>query len=45
MSAYTEIPFRIIGILTRYAFLCKRMTQFYPQLQVFMPKYGQKVTW
>ena len=31
---YTYIPFRIIGILTRYAFLCKRMTQFYPQLKV-----------
>ena len=29
---YTYIPFRIIGILTRYAFLYKRMTQFYPQL-------------
>ena len=42
---YTYIPFRIIGILTRHAFLCKRMTQFYPQLQVFRPKHGQKGAW
>ena len=42
---YTYIPFRIIGILIRYAFLCKRMTQFYPQLQVFRLTQYQKGAW
>ena len=41
----TKIPLCIIGIKTRYTFLCNLMTLYYYQLQIVRPKQDQKVAW